>query len=202
MDLFDHQLIPVTLSEGRQSSIAFWPNWLDKERADVLLSKAINTIDWRRDSIKIVGKTIPIPRLQQWFGDPSTSYTYSNIRLQAVSFPDWIEQLREQVETQADQRFNRALVNYYRDGSDSVDWHADDEPELGFEPVIASCSLGAERVFQLRHTVTKERLAISLPHGSLLVMGAGIQRYWQHRVAKTKTVDQPRVNFTFRYMGR
>ncbi|MDC0088382.1 alpha-ketoglutarate-dependent dioxygenase AlkB [Porticoccaceae bacterium] len=202
MDLFDHQLIPVTLSEERQSSIAFWPNWLDTKRADLLLSKAIKTIDWRSDSIKIVGKTIPIPRLQQWFGDPSTSYTYSNIRLQAVSFPDWIDQLREQIETQADKRFNRALVNYYRDGLDSVDWHADDEPELGFEPVIASVSLGAERVFQLRHNITKERLAISLPHGSLLVMGAGIQSYWQHRVAKTKTVDRPRVNFTFRHMAR
>ena len=201
MDLFDSQLIPVRLTEERLSQIAFWPNWLDGERADALLSQAISDIDWRRDVIRIAGKTIPIPRLQQWFGDPKTSYTYSNIRLQAVQFPNWIDKLREQIEVESGERFNRALVNYYRDGSDSVDWHADDEAELGYEPLEASLSLGAERAFQLRHNVTQERLDISLPHGSLLVMGAGIQTHWQHRIAKTKKVEQPRVNFTFRYMA-
>ena len=201
MDLFDHQLIPLRLTEERHSQIAFWPNWLDGARADSLLSQAIKHIDWRSDVIRIAGKTIPLPRLQQWFGDPETSYTYSNIRLQAAQFPGWIDQLREQVETQSGERFNRALANYYRDGSDSVDWHADDEAELGFEPLVASLSLGAERVFQLCHKLTQERLEIALPHGSLLVMGAGIQTYWQHRIAKTKKVEQPRVNFTFRYMA-
>lgn len=200
MDLFDHQLIPLRLTEERRSEIAFWPNWLDGQRADALLNQSICDIDWRSDVIRIAGKTIPIPRLQQWFGDPKTSYTYSNIRLQATAFPRWINQLREQVEAQSGECFNRALVNYYRDGSDSVDWHADDEAELGFEPLVASLSLGAERVFQLRHNITQERLDISLPHGSLLVMGAGIQSFWQHRIAKTKRLEQPRVNFTFRYM--
>ena len=140
MDLFDHQLIPLPLTEMRQSQITFWPNWLDGERADSLLSKSINDIDWRSDVIRIAGKTIPIPRLQQWFGNPKTSYTYSNIRLQAVAFPNWIDELREKIEVQSGESFNRALVNYYRDGSDSVDWHADDEAELGFEPLVASLS--------------------------------------------------------------
>ena len=201
MDLFDHQLIPLPLTEMRQSQITFWPNWLDGERADSLLSKSIHDSDWRRDVIRIASKTIPMPRFQQWFGNPKTSYTSSNIRLQAVAFPNWIDELREKIEVQSGESFNRALVNYYRDGSDSVDWHADDEAELGFEPLVASLSLGAERVFQLRHNLTKERLDISLPHGSLLLMGAGIQTYWQHRIAKTKKVDQARVNFTFRYMA-
>ena len=156
--------------------------------------------DWRQDNIRIAGKIIPVPRLQNWFGDPATSYTCSGIRLQAVSFPDWMEQLRLSVEGQTGQRFNRALVNYYRHGRDSVDWHADDEKELGPAPVIASVSLGAERVFQLRHNLSREKLAISLPHGSLLLMGAGIQQHWQHRLAKVGDLQEPRVNFTFRYM--
>ena len=200
MDLFDHQIIPLQLTAECQSTITFWPNWLSYKDADKLLYRAIDSVDWRADSIKIVGKSIPIPRLQQWFGELGTSYTYSNICLQAVSFPDWIERLRADVENQTDAAFNRALVNYYRDGSDSVDWHADNEPELGPEPLIASLSLGAERVFQLRHLQTKQRISIPLPHGSLLLMGAGIQGYWQHRIAKVKDLHQPRVNFTFRYM--
>lgn len=201
MDLFDHQVIPLALTPERDSAISFWPNWLSGKDADDLLRKSIETIDWRADSIRIVGKQIPIPRLQQWFGQPGTRYTYSNICLQAVGFPDWIDLIRHNVESQTGAAFNRALVNYYRDGSDSVDWHADDEPELGSEPIIASLSLGVERVFQLRHRLTKQRISISLPHGSLLMMGAGIQNYWQHRLAKVANLQEPRVNFTFRYMS-
>ena len=201
MDLFDRQVIPVRLTEQRDSAITFWPNWLSTSAADNLLSKAIGSVDWRADSIKIVGKTIPIPRLQQWFGEPGTSYTYSNIRLPAVSFPDWMDSLREDVEQQTGTPFNRALVNYYRSGSDSVDWHADDEAELGTEPLIASLSLGVERVFQLRHNESRERISIPLPHGSLLLMGAGIQSHWQHRIAKVANLKESRVNFTFRYMN-
>jgi len=201
MDLFDQQIIPVPLSaEAGKAEISFWPNWLSGTEADELLQTAIDKTPWRQDSIRIMGKIIPLPRLQNWFGDPQTSYIYSNIRLQAVSFPSWMERLRLSVEQQTEQSFNRALVNYYRHGRDSVDWHADDEAELGPAPVIASLSLGAERVFQLRHNHSKERLSISLPHGSLLLMGAGIQAHWQHRIAKVAALQEPRVNFTFRYM--
>lgn len=202
MALFDHQVIPVELTPQRKGSISFWPNWLAAGEADSLLEQSINSIDWRADTIRIVGKTIPIPRLQQWFGKPGTSYTYSNICMPAVSFPHWIDSLRQRIESQCEVSFNRALVNYYRDGSDSVDWHADDEPELGAEPVIASLSLGTERVFQLRHNETREHISLSLPHGSLLLMGAGIQNFWQHRIAKVKGLSEPRVNFTFRHMAQ
>lgn len=201
MDLFNKQIIPLSLGEGRSSEIVFWPNWLGQAAADELLDIAITKTPWRKDVINIMGKQIPIPRLQNWFGDPNTSYTYSRIRLQALAFPDWMEQLRAAVERETGNSFNRALVNYYRDGKDSVDWHADDEASLGFEPLIASVSVGAERIFQLRHNVSREKVKINLPHGSLLLMGAGVQENWQHSVAKVKQLDEPRVNFTFRYMA-
>ena len=98
MDLFDQQVIPVSLgSEEASGEIIFWPNWLSGPEADQLLQIAIDRTPWRHDSIKIVGKTIPIPRLQNWFGDPETSYTYSGIRLQAIAFPDWMDNLRAQL---------------------------------------------------------------------------------------------------------
>ena len=200
MDLFEQQSIPLMLTAERTSNLVLWPRWVDTVDADTLLDTAINETPWRADTIRIVGKTLPIPRLQNWFGEPGTSYTYSKICLPAVAFPQWMETLRLGVESQTLQRFNRALVNYYRNGRDSVDWHADDEASLGFEPIIASLSLGAERVFQLRHNHTKERIAITLPHGSLLLMNSGIQSYWQHRIAKVAKLEQPRVNFTFRLM--
>ena len=201
MELFDQQIIPLTLSEGRTADIVFWPQWLDQSSANSLLTTAIEQTPWREDFIQIMGKKIPIPRLQNWFGDPGTSYTYSRIRLPAIKFPDWMNALRLNVEANTKCQFNRALVNYYRDGSDSVDWHADDEPELGVEPVIASVSLGASREFQLRHNISREIVKIVLPHGSLLLMSGGIQEHWQHRIAKVKNLNEARVNFTFRYMS-
>ena len=200
MDLFEQQVIPLPLSPDRQSEITFWPSWLGCAEADDLLATAINQVAWRQDNIHIAGKSIPIPRLQNWYGDPTTSYTYSRIKLQAVAFPPWMETLRRRVERQTGNCFNRTLVNYYRDGQDSVDWHADDERELGSEPIIASVSLGQERAFLLRHKTTKERLKINLPHGSLMMMGPGIQEHWHHSVAKDKNVVGPRINFTFRNM--
>jgi alkylated DNA repair dioxygenase AlkB len=201
MELFNQQVIPLPLSEGRTADIIFWPQWLDQSAADLLLETTIDQTPWREDFINIMGKRIPIPRLQNWFGDPGTSYTYSRICLPAIKFPVWMEVLLRDVEVETGCRFNRALVNYYRDGNDSVDWHADDESELGVEPVIASVSLGASREFQLRHNATREKVKILLPHGSLLLMSGGIQEHWQHRLAKVKQLDEPRVNFTFRYMG-
>ena len=202
MDLFDQQVIPVRLTDERKSEIIFWPNWLDGQQADSLLATAITKTPWREDMINIAGRRIPVPRLQNWFGAPDTSYTYSGIRLQALAFPDWMDSVRAAVEQATGHPFNRALVNYYRHGRDSVDWHADDETELGVEPLVASLSLCAERVFQLRHNQSKERLSVSLPHGSLLLMGAGIQDHWQHRLAKVSGLEQSRVNFTFRYMEK
>ena len=200
MELFEQQVIPLQLSPDRQSEITFWPNWLEQTEADDLLVTAINKVTWQHHNINIAGKSIPIPRLQNWFGDPATSYTYSRIKLQALAFPPWMEELRTRVERQTGCSFNGTLVNYYRDGRDSVDWHADDEVELGVEPIIASVSLGQERTFLLRHKTTKQRLKINLPHGSLMVMGPGIQKYWLHSIAKDKNVVKSRINFTFRNM--
>jgi alkylated DNA repair dioxygenase AlkB len=76
--------------------------------------------------------------------------------------------------------------------------HADDEKELGQNPVIASLSLGDQRVFKLHHKKCREKLDIVLGHGDLLVMAGSLQHHWQHSVPKTKKLKTPRINLTFR----
>lgn len=198
MQLFDRQVIELPLEDGRNSQLIFWPSWLSREQADTTLKIAVEAIAWRSDSIRIAGKTIAVPRLHEWYGEARSTYKWSGLEMRAHEFPDWLDEIREQIESEAGERFNRCLANYYRNGADSVDWHADDELELGPEPVIASLSLGAERVFNLRHRRTRQRLDLMLPHGSLLVMGKGMQACWQHRIPKVRGLDNPRVNFTFR----
>ncbi len=198
MELLGYQEIPLPLDENHTSKLLFWPQWLGLSEADRLLQRAIETLPWQSDTLKIAGKVIPVPRLHCWFGADRDQYRWSGLSLTAKPFPDWLAQLQKQVEEACGTPFNRCLANYYRDGNDSVDWHSDDEAVLGEAPVIASLSLGAERVFNLRHRQTKQRFDLALPHGSLLMMGAGMQRFWQHRIAKVKGLQAPRINFTFR----
>lgn len=213
MELFDQQIIPLELSLGRTANLYFWPNWLAEAEADALLAQSIAEIPWRGDTLLIAGKEIPMPRLHCWYGTSrqqsaqavaqESPYNWSGVSMRSIPFPPWLDTVRLQVEQQSGERFNRVLANYYRDGNDSVDWHSDDEPVLGPAPVIASVSLGAERVFNFRHRMPgangkRKRFDLVLPHGSLLVMAPGMQRYWHHRIAKVKGITEPRVNFTFR----
>ena len=190
----------LLLENNKYTSIKYFPNWLTYQEADDLLTASIEKVPWRQDFIYMMGKKIPIPRLQNWYCETGASYTYSRIKLLALEFPSWMEDLRRRVELSTSETFNAILVNYYRDGKDSNDWHSDDEKELGAYPVIASVSIGAERVFHLRHKVTKQKIKMNLPHGSLLLMGAGIQEYWQHKLSKTSLQVGPRINLTLRYM--
>ncbi|MEK9648758.1 MAG: alpha-ketoglutarate-dependent dioxygenase AlkB, partial [Gammaproteobacteria bacterium] len=73
------------------------------------------------------------------------AYAYSGLALSPNPWTPILLELKILVEKAADTHFNSVLLNYYRDGKDSVAWHSDDEKELGENPVIASLSLGITR---------------------------------------------------------
>jgi len=201
VQLFSEQTIRLPLGTKQAATLRFWPQWLTREQADELYQTALNAIAWQSDNIVIAGKTIPIPRLHHWFSEPKTQYNWSGVKMRSDAFPPWLACLRAEVAATTETSFNSCLANYYRNGKDSVDWHADDEAILGPRPSVASISLGEERVFQLRHRQSKERFDLSLPHGSLLLMGPGVQEYWQHKIPKKKSLTEARINFTFRSLG-
>jgi alkylated DNA repair dioxygenase AlkB len=146
------------------------------------------------------GKSMKVPRLQAWYGDAGTAYTYSGLKMQPLLWEQKLEQLKIYCEQTCETRFNSVLANLYRDGQDSMGMHADDEVELGNEPVIASVSLGQTRQFDFKHRITKAKVRVPLHHGSLLIMRGKTQEHWYHGINKTKRVQQPRLNFTFRYV--
>lgn len=141
-----------------------------------------------------------MPRLQAWYGVPEARYGYSGLRLPPLPLTAPLRRLMDLLAEHTGQRFNAVLLNCYRDGKDSVSWHADDEPELGPDPVIASLSLGATRRFELRHKqgLPGGKRVLELPHDSLLLMGVGVQRNWQHRIPKEPGREGLRINLTFR----
>lgn len=153
---------------------------------------------WEARNIVLFGKEVPQPRLACWYGD--LGYTYSGITLDPQPMTSTLLEIKRHCEEVTSAQFNSVLVNLYRDGQDSMGLHADDEPELGSEPVIASVSFGGERNFRLRHRQNKELRQIFLASGSLLVMSGLSQACWKHDIPKTKKFVDPRINLTFRYI--
>jgi alkylated DNA repair dioxygenase AlkB len=175
------------------------PGLFDQEESDNLLNKFISEAPWKQTIQKMWDKEYLTPRLTAWYGDFGTDYSLAG----KVSNPNpWTEDLlmiKKRVESLSGTTFNSVLLNYYRDGNDSVAWHSDRESVLGKNPIIASVSFGQIRSFDIRKKADhKEKYSVRLEHGSFLLMKGGLQEAWEHRIAKSTTPMRPRVNLTFR----
>ncbi|KGF82327.1 DNA repair protein [Massilia sp. JS1662] len=198
MDLFSTgtDLAPIPIEDGELAMLAQLP--MPIVNADIL-ARLLAETPWRADTVVVYGKRYLQPRLTAWYGE--ASYTYSGLTLQPLPLTPLLEQLRATVEQVTGRRYNSVLLNYYRDGADSMGMHSDDEPELGPQPVIASLSYGATRTFILRHKRSKRTVKLDLTDGSLLLMAGELQANWYHGVNKTAKVVGPRLNLTFRYVS-
>ncbi len=166
---------------------------------DAFARLAFRNIRWKQDEIRLYGKAVPLPRLTAWYGDSGKTYTYSGIKSTPNEWTERLLDLKRRVEAVAGTGFNSVLLNWYRDGSDHLGWHADDEAELGRDPVIASVNFGATRDFILRRKDDRtRRLVLPLKHGTLLLMRGALQHHWEHAVPKRLKVVQSRFNLTFR----
>ena len=165
-----------------------------KANADALFERIRSESPWTQET----GRFGPFPRLTAWYADPGLTYAYSGVTHSATPWTPTLAEVRRQVEAVSKTSFNSLLLNYYRDGKDSMGMHADNEPELGANPVIASISLGGVRQFVLKHPRSGETRKYDLAHGSLLIMGGSCQHHWVHGVPKTKSAIAPRINLTFR----
>ncbi|MGN8069348.1 alpha-ketoglutarate-dependent dioxygenase AlkB [Mucilaginibacter sp. SG564] len=173
--------------------------FIDPIASDELLQKFITEIPWKQSRQKMWDKEYLTPRLTSWHGDVGTDYSVSG----RISNPNpWTPELRyikSLVEPLAGIQFNSVLLNYYRDGNDSVAWHSDRESVLGKHPIIASVSFGQVRSFDIRNkTDHAEHYSVRLEHGSFLLMKAGLQEQWEHRIAKSIKPMKARINLTFR----
>jgi len=156
-------------------------------------------IAWRREVMRFGRKEVLQPRLTAWYGDDAKTYVYSSVRNHPLPWTPLLLSLKAKAEAFAESAFNSVLLNYYRDGGDSVGWHADNEPELGERPVIASLSFGATRTLELRKRTTGKVTKLPLTSGSILVMRGTTQHHWVHRVPR-EPGSASRINLTFRFI--
>jgi alkylated DNA repair dioxygenase AlkB len=177
----------------------FYPDFLTEKESQDYFLHIFHSFHWKQELIKIYDKEVLTPRLTAFCGEPYKDPDYAGKDITPQPWTYRIVELKHKIEETAGVKFTNALFNLYRDGRDSVSWHRDNERNWGIDPVIASISLGAARIFQLRNykdkTITR---SIELTPGSLLIMQGSIQRCWEHQVPKTTKRIGARINITFR----
>ena len=196
LDLFPNEKIILDLPDA---VFEYYPNFFTSEKATLLFEKLKKETPWQQDNITVFGKTHPQPRETALYGNEGKSYGYSNIVMHPHTWTTTLMFIKNELEEVTQQHFTTVLLNLYRNEKDSNGWHSDNEKELGRDPIIASISLGENRLFQLKHIHNKEaKLNIILNHGSLLLMKEGSQIYYKHQLPKSSSAKKPRINLTFR----
>ena len=181
------------------AEVTYLPGALARDVADECFRRLRREVDWQQEEIVLFGVKRLVPRLVAWYGDARAVYRYSGVEHRPLPWIAPLAELKGLAESLSGHPFNSVLLNLYRDGRDGMGWHADDEPELGPDPVIASLSLGATRRFRMRHRRRRDQaLAIDLEHGSLLLMQGATQHHWLHALPKTTHPAGERINLTFR----
>lgn len=171
------------------------------DKPNELYQSLLTTLPWQSDIVTLFGKTHITRRQIVWMGE--ADYRYSGHTRQGIAWTDKMFHVKQLVERllisqNITANFNACLLNFYPTGDEGLGYHADDEKELGNEPIIASVSLGAERKFVFKHRITKDKVEIVLQNGQLIVMRGQTQRHWLHSLPKTKKVSEGRISLTFR----
>ncbi|MAD44952.1 MAG: alpha-ketoglutarate-dependent dioxygenase AlkB [Oceanospirillaceae bacterium] len=190
--------LPQQLSQR----ITLQQGFLSPADSECFFNELLHHHPWPPQDYEVYGRRFILPRQQTWHADAGIIYSWSDNLLESRPWTPLLQTLREKVQQATGERFNAVLVNLYRNGQDYVDWHTDDDKEMGDNAVIASLSLGATRAFSIRRFNTPEQQQnIMLTSGTLLVMQAGFQQVYEHAVLPDDTT-QPRINLTFRYVCR
>lgn len=188
----------MILLNEENCKIEYLKNWMSSDTQ--IIDDICNEVVWRKDKIKFFGKEFDQPRKVAWHGDKGVSYRYSGIDMQTGPWTPELKAIKQRLENEFQYKANSVLVNLYRNGQDYMSWHADNENELGENPIIISLSFGASRDFILKHRYNelREKIKVCLGHGDLLIMSGETQEKWLHALPKRMKVNEPRLNLTFR----
>jgi alkylated DNA repair dioxygenase AlkB len=173
------------------AGLVLWEQFFSKAESDRYYRELLETSPWVQRKRVMYDKVVLDPRLTAYYGGPRGN-----------AWTPMLLEIKAKVEAQCKIIFDRVLLNYYRNGNDSVAWHADTLPADGKHHEIASVTFGERRIFKVRHQKYQNdkslQAEIPLTHGSLLLMGEEMQYFYEHHVPKTTKPVGPRINLTFR----
>lgn len=202
MTLFESEAGPGKNLLPHDGIVNYYGKIFSKQQADQYYRALLDTIEWRNDEAIIFQKLIVTKRKVAWYGDIPFEYTYSNRTKTALAWTPELLALKGVVERQSGESYNSCLLNLYHSGEEGMAWHSDGEKDLKKDGAIGSLSFGAERKFAFKHKKSGEVVAVTLEHGSLLVMKGTTQTFWLHRLPPTTKIKTARVNLTFRTIVR
>jgi alkylated DNA repair dioxygenase AlkB len=169
-------------------------SWIDIARewllgADTLLDAIVDAVDWKQGRRRMYDRVLDDPRLSRWYGrgDP-----LPHPALAAIG---------ARLDRQLGVPLAGPALNYYRDGADSVAWHADRELRELRDTRIAILTLGAKRPFLIRPKGGGASRNLAPAAGDVLVMGGACQLRWEHSVPKTRAAA-PRISCSWRWSNR
>ncbi|HSG90659.1 MAG TPA: alpha-ketoglutarate-dependent dioxygenase AlkB [Pseudomonadales bacterium] len=198
------RVAPASLPPG----VRLIEDFVDADASAALRARCLASLAWERPVVRMFGRTHPVPRELAFVAPRGLAYAYSGIVHEGVGVPDFCTALLARVASTAGAPFDAMLLTHYRDGEDRLGWHADDEAELGPDPVLAILSLGASRTLRFRHRPGSPAAgagrgavcAVELHDGALLLMGAGVQRRFEHEVPRRRGRGA-RLSIGFRVLG-
>lgn len=196
--------LPYALADiDKGLCVGVTPEFYSKPEADEIFNKLETDVVYNEGSTVVVfGKTYNIPRKQVAYGDPGLSYKFSGTEVPAKPWIPIISQIKADIEESTGLSYNFCLVNRYKDGSNHIGYHKDDEKDLDENSSIASVSFGATRkfCFQYDKKIAGKNLThkIDLVHGTLCIMYNPTNKYWKHSIPSEASVKKPRINLTFR----
>ncbi|MCE7064583.1 alpha-ketoglutarate-dependent dioxygenase AlkB [Dyadobacter sp. CY326] len=192
LKLFDdreHLLLP-------QHLMTYEPEFFNAMDSERFLDTFLKTVPFQQSKVMMYDKEVLTPRLNAWFGDRPMR---DGDRRPPIPWTAELLEIKTKVEDHTGMIFNGVLLNYYRDGHDSVAWHSDKDTIVGLKTEIASVSFGQPRNFDFRNKENhRQQHSLELGNGSLLLMKGDLQKYWEHRIAKSTAPMKPRINLTFR----
>jgi alkylated DNA repair dioxygenase AlkB len=175
--------------------------FFNEEESAEYFKTLLNTIEWKQDEMKMYGKIVKLPRLTAWYGDNGKDYSYSGIEQKGRGWTKELQEIRERIQNHSGIKFTSVLCSLYRNGNDSVSWHRDNEKVLRVNPVIASVSFGATRVFRFRHVDDHSVVrSVELTSGTYVLMKGETQHKWEHQIPASKKILTPRISLTFRIL--
>ncbi len=186
---------------ARGFRVRHWPAFLAPLYAKELLDELRAQVPWEREKIVMRGRTVEAARLTATYGDsPELTYGYAGVRKRALGWTPALLELKKAAEATTGCTLNYAILNLYRDGNDSIGYHADKVADLVPGSTIVSISLGAERDFLLKPNDGGDTKTIALAAGSMLTMEGTTQQHYKHSVPPRKQCKEPRINITFRHV--
>ncbi len=171
--------------------------FLSKTEAACYYELLLEQLSFTQGKVRIAGKEMQEPRLTAMVGKKPGVYQYSGKAMAILQVPLAVEALMAKVCESVHKEFDAVLINYYRDGSDYISYHSDDDTSID-RSHIASLSLGATRTFRMRSkTDHKRQKDFELASGDLIVVKGECQNALQHTITKTTKLVSGRINLTF-----